>query len=68
MTEQTTDNLISWPRVQARLGDISRSTGWRLRRTDKTFPKAIPLGPRRIAWRESEIQAWIDAQAAKVHA
>lgn len=67
-TEHTSEVLLPWPRVSARLGRISRTTGWRLRRDDETFPKAVPIGPRRVGWKESEIDAWIEAQAAKVRA
>lgn len=65
-TENTPEVLLPWPRVRARLGNIGRTTCWRLQRDDETFPKAVPIGPRRIGWRESEINAWIEAQAAKV--
>lgn len=62
------DRLLSWPRVRASLGDMSRTTAWRLRQTPAAnFPKPIPISPGRIAWRESDVQAWIEAQAAKVH-
>lgn len=30
-----------------------------------TFPKPIPLGVRAVGWRESDIQAWLEAQAGK---
>lgn len=33
-----------------------------------TFPKPIPLGVRAVGWRESDIQAWLDAQASKAMA
>ncbi len=29
------------------------------------FPKPIPLGSRAVGWLESEIEAWLDAQAGK---
>ena len=29
------------------------------------FPAPIKLGARAVAWRESEVQAWIDSRAAK---
>lgn len=66
--DHTADKLIPLPRVQSRLGDISRSTLFALRREDETFPKAIPIGPRRVGFRERELNAWIEAQAAKVRA
>lgn len=27
------------------------------------FPKRIPIGPRRVAWRLSDIQSWLDERA-----
>ena len=30
-----------------------------------TFPAPIPLGPRSVGWLESDIDTWIDQQAAK---
>ena len=35
---------------------------WRLERDGK-FPKRIRIGPNRVAWRLSEILAWIDEKA-----
>lgn len=67
-TETNTEVLLAWPRVRARLGEISRTTCWRMRRDDETFPKPVPIGQRRVGWRESEINAWIEAQAEKARA
>lgn len=44
---------------------LSRPTIYRLRIDDPTFPKAIQISPRRIAFDEREIQAWIEARPAK---
>jgi len=41
---------------------ISRTTAWRLERTDPTFPVAVQLGPNNWAYYEAEWQAWIDAR------
>ena len=30
-----------------------------------TFPKAVPLGPMRVAWVEVEVDAWIEARITK---
>jgi prophage regulatory protein len=35
---------------------------WRLERDGK-FPRRIHLGPRRIAWRKTEITEWIENKA-----
>ena len=40
---------------------LSRTTVWR-RVRDGTFPAPVSLGTTRIAWRESDIAAWIAAQ------
>ncbi len=37
---------------------LGRTTIWR-RVQDKQFPAPRKLGPRRVAWLESEIQAWL---------
>ncbi len=29
------------------------------------FPRSIKIGKRRVCWRESEIEAWIEAKAAR---
>lgn len=63
--DTTAEVLIPLPRVQSRLGNIARSTLFLLRREDATFPRAVPIGPRRVGFRESELNAWIEAQAAK---
>jgi len=50
--------LLKRPEVTRRTG-LSRSTlyVWMAR---GAFPKPIKLGTRSIAWRESDIEAWID--------
>ena len=35
---------------------------------DGKFPKSYPNGDRAVAWLASDIDAWIDAQTAKVSA
>ena len=35
---------------------------------DGKFPKSYPNGERAVAWLSSDIDAWIDAQTAKVGA
>ncbi|WP_338081284.1 helix-turn-helix transcriptional regulator [Allochromatium vinosum] len=32
---------------------------------DPTFPKPIPIGAKAVGWIEEEVDAWLDAQAAK---
>jgi prophage regulatory protein len=49
--------LIRLPRVKELTG-LGRSTIYR-KVNDRQFPAPINLGPRAIAWVESEIQDWI---------
>lgn len=44
-----------------RLVTLSRTTVWR-RVREGTFPAPVSLGSTRIAWRESDIAAWMAAQ------
>ncbi|MDE2184978.1 MAG: AlpA family phage regulatory protein, partial [Alphaproteobacteria bacterium] len=44
-----------------RLVTLSRTTVWR-RVRQGTFPAPVSLGTTRIAWRESDIAAWMEAQ------
>ena len=41
---------------------ISRSTLWRWVAVGK-FPRPINVGPHTTAWRESDIQGWIESRA-----
>lgn len=54
------DRLIRKTEVKAMIGVTSNSTlyGWVLA---GTFPAPVRLGERIVAWRLSEVQAWIDA-------
>jgi prophage regulatory protein len=49
--------LLRRPQVQARVG-IGRTTIYAMV-NDGTFPAPVQLGARAVAWRESEIDAWI---------
>jgi len=57
--EITKDRMLRLPQAKTMLG-IGASTFWK-RVKEKTLPSGISLGPRTVAWRESELQAWIDA-------
>lgn len=50
------DRLLPWRRVQDIAG-ISRSTAWRLQQAGG-FPAPVPVSPGRVAWWESELDAW----------
>lgn len=55
--------LLRLPAVKARTG-LSRSTIY-LYVSEGTFPKPVQLGPRAVAWIESEIAEWIQARVEK---
>jgi predicted DNA-binding transcriptional regulator AlpA len=52
--------------VTRRLGavhiGVSETTFWRLAEFDPTFPPKIRLSPRRVAWRLSALNAWLDSR------
>jgi predicted DNA-binding transcriptional regulator AlpA len=48
--------FLPWKAVAARVG-ISRTTAWRLQQTGD-FPKPYVVSPGRVAYRESEVEAW----------
>lgn len=58
------DILLRRPEVEARTG-LSRSTiyAW-LGRGD--FPQPVKLGTRLVAWRESDITAWLETRETRV--
>lgn len=62
MDAPVSDRLLSWPQVRPLVGDIGRTTAWRMQQAGK-FPAPVPVSPNRVAWREQEIRAW---QAARV--
>lgn len=47
---------LPWKKVEARVG-ISRTTAWRLQKHGE-FPKPYIVSPGRVAYRESEVEAW----------
>jgi len=55
------DSLLSWSQVRARV-PLSRGTVWALRRKG-AFPQAAQISENRIAWRASELNAWIVERA-----
>ena len=54
------DKLLLLEEVRARVR-LSQPTIYRLRRKGK-FPAPILVGEKRIAFRESEIEAWIESR------
>lgn len=51
------DRYLRWPAVEARV-PFSRSTARRLEKQGR-FPKGVRIGARIVAWRASEIEAFI---------
>ena len=56
--------LIDFTEVRSRTGLMSKATYWRLRRAH-SFPDPIAISPRRKAWLESDINAWIAARTSE---
>jgi prophage regulatory protein len=55
--------LIPFQKVQELVGGISQPTIWRMRRNG-TFPQPVSISPNRIAWREADVVAWVEARTA----
>lgn len=57
------ERLIRRPEVEARTG-LSRSTlyDWMKR---GEFPQPVKLGARLVAWRESDITAWLESRETR---
>lgn len=58
MTETRT--LLKLPDVIA-LTTLSRSTIYQMM-SDKEFPRPIKLGKRAVAWRKTDITAWLESR------
>ena len=54
------DTLLRRPQVEARTG-LSRSTlyDWMAK---GEFPQPVKLGARLVAWRESDVTAWLESR------
>lgn len=62
MENNANTKLIRKPKVMAKT-DLSHSTIYFLMSRGE-FPKQVKLGSRIVAWREAEIDAWIEARCA----
>lgn len=62
-TSATTEKLIRLPIVLDRV-PMSRS-GWLQGVKEGRYPAPVRLSPRRVAWKESDITAFINGLAAK---
>ncbi|MDX9998093.1 MAG: AlpA family phage regulatory protein [Phenylobacterium sp.] len=59
MTSSTNKKLLAWITVRLMVGNLGRTTWWRLIRAEQA-PRPIRISPGRVAWLESEILEWID--------
>ena len=57
------EKLIPLAAVLERTGHTSASTIWRMRRAN-TFPEPVAISPNRKAWRETDIDAWVNGRTA----
>ena len=59
---------VMFLRIQAvmHVTGLSRSTLYRLI-ADDSFPRPVRLGPRAVAWRRSDIDAWGEARSTTTH-
>ncbi len=55
--------LLRVPDV-CRLVQVSRSALYKLMQTDPTFPRAVRLTARAVAWRRADLDAWIEGLPA----
>ena len=65
--QRAPERYLSWPQVRPLVGDIGRTTAWRLERQG-LFPRSLSVSPGRRAWRESDILAWQAARATQSEA
>lgn len=65
-SQQTPDALLRLPQVKAATG-LSRSSVYALEAAGQ-FPTRIALGAKSVAWKSSEVQAWIESRQRKTAA
>ncbi|MDQ2088644.1 helix-turn-helix transcriptional regulator [Marimonas arenosa] len=58
------DTLLRRPEVEARTG-LSRSTLYVWMKRGE-FPQPVRLGARLVAWRESDVTAWLESREIRV--
>ena len=60
MVQEDTGKLL---RLEAVISLIGMKRSWILQKVkDGKFPKPLRLSPRAVAWRQSDVLEWIDAQ------
>ena len=64
-TRSNMEPVLLRPAAVARRLGVSRSTLWRLSRDDPDFPQSIRLTRGTVAWRVSELDAWVDRRAGE---
>jgi predicted DNA-binding transcriptional regulator AlpA len=57
--------LISQTELRARMGNIGRTTLWRLQTSDPTFPTQVEISPGRSGFYEDEVEAYIASRPRK---
>jgi prophage regulatory protein len=57
--------LVRMPTVMRRTG-LARSTIYKMI-ANQNFPTPVRLGPRAVAWRRTDLDAWSQAQPASSH-
>lgn len=62
--QRAKNRLLRRPEVEARTG-LSRSTIYQWMK-DGRFPKPVRLGERIVAWRESDVTAWLESRETRV--
>lgn len=59
--KMTKEAYLSWPEVKRITGNKSRTTITRWMR-EGYFPRNYKIGLNSVAWKESEIQAWVESK------
>ena len=57
------DRLLPLTEVRHSLGELSRTTIWRLGHRDPTFPRPVTIGGRTL-WSEKQLDKWIARKLA----
>jgi len=57
------NRILRRPEVEARTG-LSRSTLYDWMKAG-AFPRPVALGARLVGWRETDVQAWLEARETK---
>ena len=62
-TTTSDERLLDWQRLKQKVPFTRQHVG-RLERAGK-FPRRVKVGELRVAWLESEVEAWIKARVAE---